>query len=744
MNPETKWKTDEMNRNICRVCLTINTCTFMIGNTNLQNVYERIADVKLNASPELQYACYVCYARLKQCERLIRQAKLTEELLKETIINAEELQNAVKHQQCKLKIYSVVNINVDPCEVQTKVEEKEEYLKEEDIKNEADLDLVERDTNEDSETEIRSDVESKVDKSSDSEDDIPLRSIRSRVTKRDKLQKERSKKIKQNKDAKLEAKELHLDEKQQMEELMQRSKSLNYLNSPYKCDLCYRGFRDPTAYSKHKDKHDLKSGHLECKICRLRYSSRQALNSHSMAAHSRRFICGSCPHISLTKNQAVVHERWHNGHQYPCKLCDKRFIKPTSYLSHMRKAHCNLSQHVCHKCGESFAGRHGLLMHMSKTHRHDDAEPEVVADPTSDSYCKECGIQFLTLDAYNLHLLSSQKHKQAVWKDNGSKCRICDKPVSQFDRTRHERMHAKELKPRVADVVDAAPPTIEIPCPQCSKTFTSRSKLQMHIRRMHLGQRYNRNVVCEVCGKHCTSNATLRYHQRAHTGERPYACALCAARFVSREHWRLHQRVHSGERPYACALCGHRFAQKPALNRHYIVSRARRGTCIIGSVIIVCVSREHWRLHQRVHSGERPYACALCGHRFAQKPALNRHYIALHSESRTSRNILGIIGSVIIVCVSREHWRLHQRVHSGERPYACAQCGHRFAQKPALNRHYIVHTGAKPYECHLCNKSFTQSASMKKHIQRVHLRQPQNRNKNGEQTDKNSLDVTVN
>ncbi|CAH2211829.1 jg24638, partial [Pararge aegeria aegeria] len=66
------------------------------------------------------------------------------------------------------------------------------------------------------------------------------------------------------------------------------------------------------------------------------------------------------------------------------------------------------------------------------------------------------------------------------------------------------------------------------------------------------------------------SNATLRYHQRAHTGEKPYSCGLCAARFVSREHWRLHQRVHSGERPYCCGVCGLRFAQKPALNRHYI------------------------------------------------------------------------------------------------------------------------------------------------------------------------------
>ncbi|XP_045783506.1 zinc finger protein 345-like isoform X1 [Maniola jurtina] len=605
----------EIGQDICRLCLARDTRTLSIINTVLQNVYEKIADVKLNSIPKLQLVCYICHARLRQCYNLIQQAVLTEKLLKDAAVHGILLNSITKSQKC-LTTSSVISISLDPSvAIEIKQEEKEDYLKIEDIKNEQDFNVLEQDGNSESDTENKSDLETRNNESqTDSEDDIPLRSIRLKVKKKIKINRDRIKKTKNTTIEKLEAKELLLDEKQQMAELLERSKSLNYLNSPYKCDLCYRGFRDPSAYSKHKDKHDLKSGRLECKICHLRYNTKQSLNSHTAAAHSRRFICTMCSHISLTKNQAVVHERWHNGHQYPCKLCDKRFIKPTSYLSHMRKAHSNLSEHVCHKCGESFAGRHGLLMHMSKSHKHDDTESEIVLDPTSNSYCKECGIQFLTLDAYNLHLLSSQKHKHAVWKENGSKCIICNTSISSYDHEKHARMHLKELKSKVTEDVEATPPTVQIPCTQCNKTFTSRSKLHMHVKRMHLGQRYNRNVVCEVCGKHCTSNATLRYHQRLHTGEKPYSCSLCVARFTSREHWRLHQRVHSGERPYSCGVCGHRFAQKPALNRHY-----------------------------------------------------------------------------------------------------------------------IVHTGAKPYECHLCNKTFTQSASMKKHIQRVHLRQPPNRKKDGDQ-----------
>lgn len=54
----------------------------------------------------------------------------------------------------------------------------------------------------------------------------------------------------------MDAKEIILDEEQQKMEMLERSKSENYINSPFKCDLCYRGFVDPVAFERHKEKHD--------------------------------------------------------------------------------------------------------------------------------------------------------------------------------------------------------------------------------------------------------------------------------------------------------------------------------------------------------------------------------------------------------------------------------------------------------------------------------------------------------
>ncbi|NXO19409.1 ZN180 protein, partial [Oriolus oriolus] len=46
----------------------------------------------------------------------------------------------------------------------------------------------------------------------------------------------------------------------------------------------------------------------------------------------------------------------------------------------------------------------------------------------------------------------------------------------------------------------------------------------------------------------------------------------------------------------------------------------------------------------------------------------------------------------------------HQRTHSGERPYKCAECGMSFMKSSHLREHQRIHTGEKPYECGECGK----------------------------------------
>ncbi|XP_078244466.1 uncharacterized protein LOC110070962 [Pogona vitticeps] len=163
---------------------------------------------------------------------------------------------------------------------------------------------------------------------------------------------------------------------------------------------------------------------------------------------------------------------------------------------------------------------------------------------------------------------------------------------------------------------------------------------------------------------------------------RLFKCSHCGKGFLQRRSLVIHQKSHTGEKPYECSQCGKCFRQRKNLNTH-----------------------------QRLHTGAKPYKCYQCGKCFSLENYLKKHQ-RIHTGAQAKPHKCSQCGKSFN---QEKALQVHQRIHTGEKPYECSQCGKCFSQRINLNRHQLLHTGAKPYKCYQCGKCFSLQNYLKRH-----------------------------
>lgn len=219
-------------------------------------------------------------------------------------------------------------------------------------------------------------------------------------------------------------------------------------------------------------------------------------------------------------------------------------------------------------------------------------------------------------------------------------------------------------------------------CDQCGKEFALKERLKLHMR-THTGFKPYK---CSECDKSFARGSQLHQHRRRHSQIKPYTCELCSRNFTCAANLSVHLKRHTGQKDYLCDLCGRGFLRRDALKKH--LQCLHRDVKSFLCVLCNKTFKGHLSQHMRTHARDRPYGCATCGQRFAQKSQLT----------------------------------VHQRTHTGQRPFRCLVCWQAFAHSTALKLHTRRHTGERPFKCYECNTGFTQLPHWKKHMRCIHGR----------------------
>ncbi|CAG5004644.1 unnamed protein product [Parnassius apollo] len=457
---------------------------------------------------------------------------------------------------------------------------------------------------------------------------------------------------------------------------------------------------------------DIKIPRFYCPFCESAFSS------------TTRLFCHLNQHVDVCIEEGVT-------------CCDNVYKDTKSFAVHLQEQHVNHppnAANICQSCGFIAEDSQHLQSHVSKEHyvekfdvnyvkerleNHDRWTPSRV---NFDAYLSrveaKTELKNNTIKVQNFNAVSAVD--ETVEMDDGSDD---DQPLATIATKKSTDLYKKFYDALVSFRNHFVTEHKETKCEYPDFTDSSDSEEIMDDQSEDEDKNVNKFDDLTKCNMRIDkmndeTRLELNEVQRKINGKVFFTCKICDKNLSSAHTYIFHKRIHTGERPCVCHICGKQFRAPNGLQRHLTETheRLRRYACSFCPKNFA--NTQNLKQHIRIHTGERPFVCTHCGKRFTQSGSLHVH-LKTHSEQFPFH---------CAECGAKFRLRAgltrHRLKHSGERPHVCVQCGKGFRHKHDLFSHALSHTDPKPHTCSVCNAAFRQKRALKHHYKRVHENEP--------------------
>nr|XP_034838196.1 zinc finger protein 182-like [Maniola hyperantus] len=266
----------------------------------------------------------------------------------------------------------------------------------------------------------------------------------------------------------------------------------------------------------------------------------------------------------------------------------------------------------------------GIKLETSK-YKTEDRNPSIDITDSYDDDFKDFDDN-ITLDTLQFHEVPVQSHTDCNENEIDSKViETVEKPFLLFNKKRKTRVKTLRKKEKKDERCNIKVKE-EIECEFCHKILTSKLSLRNHYK-IHTGF----DIVCEHCGKKFITRRLLLMHCRAKHGyEKTDKCSYCDYRASNAEQVKIHERLHTGEKPFVCKTCGAGFHRKSSYLQHVAIHLPEK-TVQCDQCPARFKSVTLMRIHKNRHRPS-PYTfkCGVCNNSFARRRNVARHLQRVH------------------------------------------------------------------------------------------------------------------